>query len=209
MKKMVCFLVVCMVVAFAWVSSVGAIMIGFAPPAQSISAGGSVAVDITISGLEARGLDEIVSAYALVIGYDESILSVSTVSFGSYLDTSFQLLDLAYNPNELYLSEFSLNTDDDVLAALQPDSFVLATLSFGVLAEGASELMFLDYILFGNNFGVDVKGRNAVPLDLAANSGNISVSSAPTPIPEPATILLITPGLLLAGLFFKRRNRCR
>ena len=210
MKRRACYCIIAVIFLLSWISTAGAITIGFQPSAQSVAIGDSVDVDITVSGLEAGGLDEIVSAYSLVIGYDASILSATGATFGSSLGFSFSSSDLAYDTGEVLISELSLSPDDE-LAALQPDSFVLATLSFDATGQGTSSLEFLDYIQFGTNFGIDVKGRSVgyVPqvLNLTADSGSIQVDGGPPAIPEPGAVFLLGSGLFFCGLKARRKRR--
>lgn len=175
-------------------SSVFAITINFQPLSTAAHVGDTVDVDVVVSGLwEAN---EIVSTYDLFIGYDASVLNASSVSFGPYLD------DFLYPP--IQFEDFSIAGSvnfgeisflfDDELAALQPDSFTLATISFNAIASGSSELIFQPHPFFGV---IDVKGRDAQILSLDAGTGLINVMDSPVSVPEPTSLLLVLAGLLL------------
>lgn len=170
-----------------------AISIGFSPFSQDVAAGGSLQVDIVISDLGG----EIVSAFDLDMIYDPSILSATGVSFGDILNGgdpffSFQDSDIS-TPGLVDLAELSLLSDID-LGAIQPDSFILATLSFDTLSPGASSLNFVF-----NSFN-DVKGANAQVLPLVVGAGNVTVVAS---VPEAGASLLLGVGLF--GLALSRR----
>ncbi len=164
-----------------------AILIEFQPAAQMVKVGDSLGVDIVVSGLSAAG--EIVSAYDLDVTYDASILSATDVAFGPFLGSDLTCFALSLCSFSLAVSgvvdiaEVSL-LDDDMLAAIQPDAFTLATLFFEALAGGTSAFHF-DMI--------DVKGRNARPIG----------------VPEPGTLWLLVTGLILIVLARRQDIRRR
>jgi len=90
------------------------------------------------------------------------------------------------------LFELSLDFPWD-LDDFQADSFTLATLTFDTLAVGTSSLD-----IFVNALG----GAWGDSLTADVQSGSIS------PVPEPATILLIGTGLFGLG-YLKRKKRIR
>ncbi|MCG6971385.1 MAG: cohesin domain-containing protein [Gammaproteobacteria bacterium] len=177
-----------------------AISIDFNPTNSSVFVGDAFDVDVVVSGLETGGIDEIVSAYDLFIGYDSAIVAATAVSFGAYLDDvlfpgfTLQAEDLQ-TAGQINIAETSLLTDEDLLALQQPDSFTLATLSFTALSAGISDLLFDLHPLLGINN--DVKGRNGALIPVAMGTGTISVASKPISVPEPGTLALLLAGLLI------------
>ena len=181
-----------------------AISINIIPSLQTVQAGDTLSAEVVVSGLASA--NEIVSAYNLNIGYDESILDATSVTFGNYLDLSIPGLSL--QGSDLSVSgivnfaEVSLLPDLD-LASQQLDNFVLATLNFDTIGVGDSPLSFLP----DPSYGIDVKGRavNGVPQILALTSGDASVVVEPSvSVPEPSTILLFVPALSVLGLMRKK-----
>jgi hypothetical protein len=175
-------------------SQAHAISLTFQPLNSTVTNGDTIDVDVIVSGLIAA--DEIVSTYDLFVAYDASILNASSVSFGPYLDDflfpSIQFQD-ASDPGLINFGEISFLFDDE-LAAIQPDSFTLATLTFDTLSVGASDLAFEPHPYFGVN---DVKGRGAQILDLTAYAGMITVEEALVSVSEPDSLFLVLLGLLL------------
>lgn len=187
-----------------WVSPVIAISLDIEPSMQTVGLG-SFNVDVVISGLNAAG--EIVSAFDLDVAYDDSMLSATDVTFGSFLGDplafeAFTNVDLT-TPGIVDFAELSLLFDFE-LASIQPDTFTLATLTFEATAFGTSSLIFSD------GFD-DIKGRsifdgsNFIPAILQIDSvGTANVSA----VPEPGTILLLGSGLVgLAGVVKRRKSK--
>lgn len=201
MKKITMF---CLLISFVPVSSVQAILINFNPSSQSVNLGDMPMVDIVISGLEEGTLDEIVSAFDLDISFNQNILAAKDPIFGSFMgdpslaDVLFTS-DIVSTPGIIDLAGLSF-LSDIALAALQPDSFVLATLAFTAIGAGTSPLSFRTDPLAGLN----VTGRNAAVLgDLSANTASINVSGAP--VPEPPVILLFGISLLILNSDWRRK----
>ena len=176
--------------ALCYSSQVFSISISFEPSSASVNVGDAIDVDVVVSGLSAAG--EIVSAYDLFVSYDASVLTASTISYGSFLDTAIQLSDTSIY-GLLEFSEISLLTDAE-LALLQSDSFTLATLSFSAIAIGSSLLTFEPNPVLGI---IDVVGRNYQSLEVSAGTGLVSVVKLPVTVPEPGSMLLMLLGLLV------------
>lgn len=178
-------------------SQVSAITISFEPVDTTVNVGDSVDVDVVISGL--ADANEIVSTYDLFIGYDASVLTASNVTFGPYLDDflfpSIQFTDFS-NPGSLEFGEISFLSDYE-LEAIQPGSFTLATLTFDTITSGFSDLIFEPHPLFDV---IDVKGRDALILDLTADAGGITVIEPTVSVPEPESLMLLLIGLLLLNI---------
>lgn len=195
MKKLLCCNLVLGLALLGHATPTLAISLSFVPPSQEVLVGDLVTVDVVASGLEAVVPEEIVSAYDLDVSYDPGILQALSVTFGSLLGFSLQNFDLSV-PGVVDVAELSLESDT-VLAALQPDSFILATLSFNAVGIGTSALEFVPDLIFG----IDVKGRDAQVLSLTASSGSATV------VPEPGTLSLLGSGLAVAILLRWQKQR--
>jgi len=163
-----------------------AIVIGFEPASLTPLLGQAFDVHVVISGLESESPAEIVSAFDLEVQFSPSVLSPTSVSFGSFLGglALFQSLDLSKS-GVVDFAEVSL-LDDATLSSLQPDTFTLATLSFDTLAAQISPLT-----LVINPPTNDIKGLNAKVLPLDVRGGSVTVSL----VPEPRMLVLVAIGL--------------
>ncbi len=101
-------------------------------------------VDILVTGLDATGVQEIISAFDFDVRYDPAILELAGATFGTELSsgTSSSLQDSASTPGVVDLAEVSL-LSDVALESVQPGSFRLATLSFNAIKTGSSPLTFV------------------------------------------------------------------
>ena len=186
--------VIACLVALLWSIEGQAISIGFQPVSQSVVLGDSVLVDIVVSDLGG----EIVSAYDLDIAYDAAILSAVSVTFGPSLGNEalfevFSDFDLSM-PGLVDLAQLSLLSDANLLLLQGGDSVVLATLEFATLEMGVTSLDFT-FDMFN-----DIKGLNALQLDIDAVAGDVSV------IPEPHASLLFALGVVLFSRAARRSS---
>jgi hypothetical protein len=118
------------------------ITISVVPATLNIPVAGTASVDIVASGLSA-GTAPSLGEFDLSLDYDELFLSATVLTFGAFLDVgvlgSIQFADLSV-AGKVDFSEVSLETPA-VLDAMQPDTFILATIGFEGLASGVTPLV--------------------------------------------------------------------
>ena len=159
------------------------ISIDLQPSVIGASTGDSISFDLVISGLEDSAPDSL-GAFDISVGFDDSALSFSSYSLGSFLgdvglseaiDASSGALGGSVNVAEVSLLSAA------GLDALQPGSFTLATLNFDVtsLALGAvTQLSLMPGGVLGDGFGASLT---------LAGSGVAAVSN----VPLPGTLMLL------------------
>ena len=168
-----------------------AISIGFSPVNQSVYLGDNAYVDVVVSDFQA---DESLGDYDLNVSYDNSILDLTSIVFGSELGFSDQgSADLGGGVFNLY----ELSWESPASLASQADSFTLATLTFSTLATGISSLDFSSIFSLGDQYG------NWLSAD--QGSGSIEVKERSVNVPEPGSFMLLAAGLL--GLGWCRRKQ--
>jgi hypothetical protein len=186
------------IVSFAALVSVPAqaVLISFDPVTSTVVEGDTFDVGIRVSGLE-DGQDEIVSGFDLDVFFDSSILLITAFTSGAELGPfPLELIDL--NPKGLAdLLVLSILKDDE-LAAAQGDSVLLGRLSFTAIGVGKSLLDFGTDPVFGQN----VVGRGGASLPVTTRTGLVTVVS----VPEPETLALLFPAVLLFLLAQRRRR---
>lgn len=181
-----------------FIPSANAYLLQALPSVTDVELGDAFQVEIRIAGLEAGGLDEIVSAYHLDLSFTPGLVMATDVVFGDQLNLgnplfSYQSTDLT-GPNSVMLEELSI-LPDAMLAAAQPDSFVLASVGFEAIDVGAVSFDFLPYLAFG----IDIKGRSegGVVEVLPIETMGYPVTIHPRSIPETPAWMLLGIGLLV------------
>lgn len=157
-------------VVLGFCSPVMAEFLSFNPASQQINPGTETDVDIVISGLDSTDL----ATFVLDITYDADILQFDKYTLGTALGDfgSGEALDESLGGDgTISLSVFSW-IEDDTFWASQPDSFVLATLSFTGIQTGTSPLSF-SYVDLGDLLG------DSISADLT--TGDIEVTTVPIP----------------------------
>jgi hypothetical protein len=151
----------------------GPISLQLIPGSQQVTAGHAVSTEVDIGGL---GLPPSVGAFDLSVSYDTSLLSFTSVNFGSLLgdvDMFEALTTSNLSHGVIEFAEVSLLTPAE-LDTLQVSNFSLATLTFQALNSGGAGFSFVTGVVddaFGNKL---------------------------TEIPEPRTLFLV--GSMLAVL---------
>ena len=197
MKKIFYICVTLLTLLLFFVTPSCAILIGFDPVSQSVPVGDPTDVALVISGL-GDGSAPSLGIFDVDISFDSTILDFNSVAFGDpLLGDQLDLLGFGsitfFTPGLGSVNLFELSLDDlFTLDSMQAGSFTLATLTFNTLAVGTSSL---DISI--NSLG-DASGFS---LDADLQSGSIS------PVPEPASILLLTSGIIGMGLFGRKRYK--
>jgi hypothetical protein len=167
-----------------------AITIDISPSSSQVMVGHQASVDIIISGLGGN-TPPALGAYDIGVAYDQTILGLDYVTFGSGLDV-LGLVSLTEAflvvPGLINLFELSLYSTAD-LELLQPSSFTLATLVFDTISVGLSSLSL------GVNSLSDADGT---ALNAVVSSAEIAV------VPEPGTWMLMLLGIAGIGLLSRR-----
>lgn len=195
MKKIFYICVTLLTLLLFFVTPSCAILIGFDPVSQSVPVGDPTDVALVISGL-GDGSAPSLGIFDVDISFDSTILDFNSVAFGDpLLGDQLDLLGFGsitfFTPGLGSVNLFELSLDDlFTLDSMQAGSFTLATLTFNTLAVGTSSL---DISI--NSLG-DASGFS---LDADLQSGSIS------PVPEPASILLLTSGIIGMGLFGRKK----
>jgi hypothetical protein len=120
-------------------SSADAATISLLPASHTIDLGDIVLVDLIISDLGNFSSPSL-GAFDVEITFDESILAFNSEIFGTLLGSSIQSVG-TFTPGSIGLSEVSLESVL-TLDGLQPDSFLLSTLTFDSIGWGTSVLGF-------------------------------------------------------------------
>lgn len=185
-----------------------ALTLSINPATQNVAQGGTVSFDVTISGLQSAGIDEIVSVFDLNILHDGSLISPFLVSWNSAAAMGWPAdadWFVSFGPGNLGVDAYSLLTDDEALKALQSDTFVLFSVSAtAAMMDGVTNLSFGP----DPDFDRLVVGRNATPLDLVYVGACVSVGAAScNRVPEPTSYALVLAALAISGAATRRRRR--
>lgn len=123
--------------------SASAVSLSLQPNPISAGPGAPVTLALRISGLDAAGINGL-GSFDLEVNFDPAVLEFGSYTLGGLLGdlTAFEAIDYSLVPlvptGKIQLTEVSL-LDTPALAALQPDSFVLATLNFTMGPQGAGK----------------------------------------------------------------------
>jgi hypothetical protein len=183
----VIFLIICTGRAFC-------LSVSLIPDCQTIDMGDMAVFDLNVSGLGNEASPSI-GAFSLNVFYDQNLLDfkLQSVVFSDYLGFSNQFVSLL--PGQAWLGEVSFETPAD-LNNLQPPDFTAISFAFLALNAGDTFVDFDPVILSDENGFVSAE---------LTFSNHVTVASAP--IPEPATILLLTTGLAGLGVLGRKKLR--
>ncbi len=179
-------------------SAFAIVILSFTPNTQTVLLSGQASVDIVVSNLQ----NEYVGAFDFNVGWDNSILSLASVSFGSALGGGSLSLQSENTNNGLGISNLAESSFLSNLTSLQTGTtnIILATLVFDALNVGQSILSLTGNISGGGFLG----DENGSLLMTNSNTGLIKVVNT---IPEPETLFLVGAGLL-AIFGIRRRKGC-
>lgn len=180
------------------------ILIRFSPATSHIAIGGSVNVEMNISGLG----DEILSAFDINLLFNNAIVQNFSVTHNVATQWpgggEFGPSDFGVGNTEVI--DYSLNPSDDDIAAVQLDAFTVLTFGFTGLADGSTTIGLGPNLDFERSF----VGRNAGSLTVDVGSACIAVGTGECgqvqPAPEPASYGLAAIALLAAGVAGRRRR---
>ena len=161
--------------------------IEFNPANSIVQEGDTVAVDIVVT----PDVGVFIGSYDIDVLFDESLLSVADVIFGTSLGGPFDSIqgDFGAGPGGHFISEISFLFDLSIVQAGDGSPFTLATILFNANAVGESLLSF-GLTLLGDEFGFPV-ANPPVP-----GSGSIVITEA-VAVPEPGSLILFLCGLVL------------
>lgn len=177
----------------------GAATLNLLPQTLTVTAGDSMHLDLVIDGLSDFAPVSL-GAFTVDIAYDPSLFSFQSYSLGLNLgDPLLDAIDLSsgeYSVGSIGLSEISLLSATE-LDAIQPASFILASLEFSVdalLSDVTTSITIDPFAMLSDAAG------NSLALDGMTNA---LVSLTDSKVSEPNLLFLM--GLGLVGLGFARK----
>lgn len=195
MKGLAATSLVCLLLAAAPAT---AATLSLLPAASDATPGSTLLLDVVVAGLGDAAAPSL-AAFDFDIGFDPAVLSLDEVSFGGFLgDMALgEALDVSFGelaPGLVNVAEVSFLAGG-TLDALQPDGFVLATLSFTVGALAGGQTTVVEFAAVAG-----LADGAAMPLPVDATNGAVVTG---TVIPLPAALWLLLPALLV----LRRRAR--
>jgi hypothetical protein len=173
------------------------------PPDQAVPLGTPISINVTVEGLGA-GAPPSLGAFDFNVEYDPGILAFDSLTFGDpllgdQLDLGIggSITGFGVDPVLGIVNQFevSLELPGD-LDALQPDTFVLTSLTFSSIGEGSSPLVISDLML---------GDANGDPLFADIQNGTARVLTAGVPDGGSTAVLMLMT-ILALGLFGRTRR---
>jgi hypothetical protein len=154
----------------------GSIILSVDPSSQAVPLGSQANFNLDISGL---GNGTALETYDINLGFDPTLLSYSSVVFGTQVDISglgdIQLVTPGSGTIEVF--ELSLDSPGE-LNSLQASSFTLATLSFDTLAAGTNSPVTLSINALGDAVGNSIAA--------IVQNGSVTINTPVSNVPEPS-----------------------
>ena len=191
----------------------------FSPQDQTVGLGSSVSVDVKATDLAGQ----MVGSYDFFVGWDSSILSLASVTYGNanFTGDTAPFVTNMTNPNGLNSEEVLGWATGALLNQNGSTPIDFLTLNFNTLALGTSALTFADGIVSGfdtngnpiynGSLGDDsaitqtIAGVNKVQGSITVVQGGPTPGPGPGPaVPEPSIILLFGAGFM--GWTISRRR---
>ena len=148
------FTVLCAVVGLAWALPATGTTLTFVPPTQTVFFGDTFVVDLVISDVSPT---DVIGSFDLDVLFPGSQFEPLDVQFGPFLgdpsDPLQTLVDVTLFFGRIDLAEVSLLLTSE-LEALQPDSFILASLFVRAERSGVGRFSIAPDALIDDGFGV-------------------------------------------------------
>lgn len=181
--------------------SAWAITLDFTPPGQLRHVGQGAQV-----GVQAHNpWSTHVGSFDLLVHYDPLIVSLDSVVFGDSLGGSLGLSISGADPALGFWTIFEISMLSDLTELQNGSDLTLFTMYFTALHPGVSPLRFTGNIGDPVQYLGDSDGYTIPLTESEIGLGSITVLAQDNVVPEPATLLLLGPGIL--GLWFWRRQR--
>jgi hypothetical protein len=196
MRKFLPMLSAALVLGVGFTPAADAFTLSVVPQTSTVSAGGTLSVDVVASDL-GTGVAPSIGAYDLDLNFDPAVLAFANVVWGSGLSVTGIASDSGTQLETDFVNVFELSWEDTVdLNSLQADAFTLFTITFDALNAGTS--------LLSLHVNAVSAAEGAALFADALNGASVSVTGAPA-VPLPAGVWLLLSGLAGAGVFSRRR----